>query len=189
YKMDFDGSNDTRLTNNPAEDSLPAWAPDGSKIAFSSRRTDPAADVMLMNPDGTGVVDLTNSPGEDAWATWSPDSKQLAFHSRLDDPGGEEIYRINVDGTGRTRLTFNIVPGDPATSFDVFPAWSPDGTRIAFVSDRDGLRHIYAVAADGSGLGRQRGGTYARMPSSARRMARRHSARNSVSERPTRPPR
>jgi Tol biopolymer transport system component len=135
YRIDIDGKNDTRLTNNPVEDSLPAWSPLGDKIAYSSRAVDPAADVHLMNPDGSGSVDLTNSPGEDSWPAWSPDGSMIAFHSRRDDPLGEEIYRMNANGTNVVRLTNNL--GATATlAFDVFPAWSPDGTRITWTSGR-----------------------------------------------------
>lgn len=155
-KINVDGTGDTRLTNNPAEDSLPAWSPDGTKIAFSSRRTDPAADVHLMNPDGTDVVDVTNSPGEDSWPAFTPDGSQIVFHSRLDDPIGEEIYRINLDGTGRTRLTFNN-PQVPTIPFDIFPAVSPDGTRFVWNSGRAGgnFGEVYtANLADGSDVRR-----------------------------------
>jgi Tol biopolymer transport system component len=137
YRIDIDGKNDTRLTNLAVEESLPAWSPNGDKIAFNSRRVDPSADVHLMNPDGTGDVDLTNNPGtEDSWPAWSPDGSMIAFHSRRDDALGEEIYRMNANGTGVVRLTNNIVPGDAVKSFDVFPAWSPDGTRITWTSGR-----------------------------------------------------
>jgi len=66
---------------------------------------------------------------------------QLAFASTAD--GNPEIYVINSNGTGSTRLTL-----DPAS--DVEPAWSPDGTKIAFTSDRDGHAEIYVMNADGS---------------------------------------
>jgi Tol biopolymer transport system component len=136
YKINIDGTNETRLTNLPVEDSLPNWSPDGKTIAFSSRRQDPAADVHLMDPDGNVFFNVTNSPGEDSWPNWSPDGTQIVFHSRLEDPDGEEIYRIRPDGTGRTRLTFNRQGAVPA-SFDIFPAWSPDGTRIVWTSGRN----------------------------------------------------
>jgi len=152
FKINIDGTGETRLTNNPAEDSLPAWSPDGTVIAFSSRRQDPAADVHLMDPFGNVFANVTNSPREDSWPTWSPDGTQIGFHSRLEDAGGEEIYRINVNGTGRTRLTFNN-PQVPTIPFDIFPVWSPDGTRIAWNSGRQGgnfgeIYHMNAVTGD-----------------------------------------
>ncbi|MCA1676903.1 MAG: hypothetical protein LC799_33585, partial [Actinobacteria bacterium] len=145
------GTGETQLTNLPQESTLPAWSPDGTQIAFSSRRQDPAADVHIMDPFGTNVVNLTNSPGEDSWPTWSPDGTQIGFHSRLEDPAGEEIYKINVDGTGRTRLTNNIQSG--SATFDIFPFWSPDGTRIGWNSGRGGtgfgeVYHMDSVIGD-----------------------------------------
>ncbi len=67
---------------------------------------------------------------------------QIAFVSERD--GNREIYVMNVDGSGVTRLTNN-----PAKDWD--PAWSPDGSRIAFHSERDGNPEIYVMNADGSG--------------------------------------
>ncbi|MGH9224818.1 MAG: DPP IV N-terminal domain-containing protein [Acidimicrobiales bacterium] len=151
YKVNIDGTELTRLTNLAVEDSLPAWSPDGTTIAFSSRRQDPAADVHLMDPDGNVFFNLTNSPGEDSWPDWSPDATQLSFHSRLDDPMGEEIYRIGRDGTGRTRLTFSA--GGIPEAFDLFPHWSPDGTRIAWTSGRQGdnFGEIYHMRSSDGG--------------------------------------
>ena len=51
---------------------------------------------------------------------------------------------MNADGTGQTRITNN-------TASDVQPAWSPDGTKIAFASNRDGNFEIYTMNADGTG--------------------------------------
>jgi TolB protein len=58
--------------------------------------------------------------------------------------GDREIYVMNADGSGQTNLTKN-----PA--FDSAPAWSPDGTRIAFISLRDGSRALFLMKADGTG--------------------------------------
>lgn len=71
----------------------------------------------------------------------SPDGKSIAFWSNRD--GNQEIYVMNVDGTGQRRLTDN-----PAS--DANPAWSPDGTKILFHSDRGGNRDLYVMNADGS---------------------------------------
>ena len=68
---------------------------------------------------------------------------KIAFASTRE--GNRDIYVINLDGSGETRLT-----DDPA--WDWHPAWSPDGTRIAFESDRDGDLEIFVMNADGSGL-------------------------------------
>jgi len=70
---------------------------------------------------------------------------QVAFVSDRD--GNPEIYVINTDGSGATRLTDN-----PAGDFA--PAWSPDGKRIVFYSERDGNAEVYVMNADGSNLTR-----------------------------------
>jgi dipeptidyl aminopeptidase/acylaminoacyl peptidase len=156
YKINIDGTGTTPLASHPAEDSLPFWNPDGTIIAFNSRRTDPAADIHLMDSFGTNVSGPLGVPGvEDSWPNWSPDGSQLAFHSRRDDPNGEEIYRMPSTGGPATRLTFN--PGPVQPSFDIFPAWSPDGNRIVWNSGRaagpDGFGEIYTMnASDGSGI-------------------------------------
>jgi len=67
---------------------------------------------------------------------------KIAFVTNRD--GNNEIYIMNADGSGVTRLT--NTPAD-----DRYPSWSPDGRRIAFASDRDGNFEIYAMNADGSG--------------------------------------
>src|SRR6185295_7840670 len=57
--------------------------------------------------------------------------------------GNPEIYIMNLDNSEVTRLTNNSV-------YDGEPAWSPDGTKIAFTSTRDGNSDIYVMNADGS---------------------------------------
>jgi len=68
-------------------------------------------------------------------------SGQIAFASNRD--GNFEIYVVNADGTGSTRLTTDA-------SIDAEPAWSPDGSKIAFQSRRAGLGDIFVMNADGS---------------------------------------
>lgn len=137
-KVNIDGSNPTVLASHPTEDSLPVWSPDGTEIAFSSRRQEGQGvgpDIWKMDSFGNNLVNITNFPGvEDSWPNWSPDGTQIAFHSRRDDPLGEEIYRMNADGTNVVKLTNN--PGPVQGSFDIFPFWSPDGTRIGWNSGR-----------------------------------------------------
>ncbi|HEX2046727.1 MAG TPA: hypothetical protein VHF27_03125 [Acidimicrobiales bacterium] len=152
FKVNIDGSGVTALSPTQVEDALPFWSPDGTVIAFNSRRDDPTSDVHLMDSFGNNVVNITNNPGEDAWPNWSPDGSQITFHSRRHDPAGEEIYRMNADGSNVVRLTNNI-QADVQATFDIFPAWSPDGSRIVWNSGRNAsnfgeVYHMSATAGD-----------------------------------------
>ena len=62
--MNADGSNQTKLTNNPASDYLPSWSPDGSKIVFHSDR-DGNNEIYVMNADGSNQTNITNNPADD----------------------------------------------------------------------------------------------------------------------------
>ncbi|HEY3021582.1 MAG TPA: DPP IV N-terminal domain-containing protein [Solirubrobacteraceae bacterium] len=154
YAMAADGGGVARLTTSPGEDADPAWSPGGTKLAFTSDRAG-NEDVYVMNADGGGVRRLTDSPGDDADPAWSPDGRRIAFTSDRD--GDQEVYVMNADGTGEADLTNSpaitpsAAPGARTFGNDSAPAWSPDGTRIAFTSDRDGDDEIYAMNADGAG--------------------------------------
>src|SRR5437667_117730 len=144
YTMDADGSNQTRLTNNPYDIS-PKWSPDGTKIAFL-RSNGFQYDIYVMNADGSNQTRLTNNPYGYEPRDASRRGSRIAFHSTRDDPSGNnvEIYSMNADGSNQTRLTNN-------PRFDALPEWSPDGTRIVFKSLRDNNSNIYVMNADGTG--------------------------------------
>ncbi len=69
--MNVDGSERTRLTEDPALDSSPCWSPDGERIAFVSFRHG-NVDIYVMNVDGSDVVRITDDPAVDKDPVWSP---------------------------------------------------------------------------------------------------------------------
>ena len=136
YVMNADGSGTRRLTQDPRRDVGPAWSPDGKKIVFMSDRAGPEFDIFEMNADGSGVERLT--AGQTNWfPQFSPDGTRLALHVGRD---------VNVFDL-RTR-TLHALTQDPANG--MYPTWSPDGRKIAFMSWRNGKTELFTMNADGT---------------------------------------
>jgi TolB protein len=139
WLMEADGSGHRRLT----EGSWPSWSPDGKHIVYTSGEWNDQQ-LSIMNSDGSEPHTLGIHGAEEP--AWSPDGERIAFASYA-GRDNSEIYAMDVDGSGRTRLT--DIPGNDHWP----PTWSPDGTRIAFTSDgTDGYGEIYVMSSDGSGL-------------------------------------
>ncbi len=154
-KIDVESLQRHVLTAN-AKDMYPRWSPDGKVIAFVRQET--TADkgqysLMMMQPDGSGVRTVTSpiyidqnrwalQAGPDDEPAWSPDSRWLAYEVGQDH---SNIEIANVT-TGEKRMLV------PSSANDFYPVWSPDGTRLAFVSDRGGQNEIYVVSLDSQGL-------------------------------------
>jgi Tol biopolymer transport system component len=98
--MDADGTNQMSITSNTANDWVPVWSPDGSKIVFVSER-DGNFELYGINVDGSGLVRITNNTAADMEASWIPDGSGILFNS--DRSGNHEIYRMEI--------TNNFVPG------------------------------------------------------------------------------
>jgi TolB protein len=155
WVVNADGSGARNVTSHPGGDSHPSWSPDGREIVFCSNRDDGRHDdVYVIGADGTGLRRLTESEDQqNTFPSFSPDGKSILFRRLLthDSPAGRlfnsEVWVMKADGTGARNLT-----RDPY--FDGWPAWSPDGRRIAFASNRSDTFQIYLMNADGSGVER-----------------------------------
>jgi serine/threonine protein kinase len=119
----------------------------GGRIAFVSDRADGhTLQIWIMDPDGSNPVQFTFGPGDKTQPRWSPDGQRLLYVAPggIDSLGnklGLDIWAINADGTGLTNLTSS--PGD-----DADPAWSPDGSKIAFASNRiNNLNQVFTMDA------------------------------------------
>ena len=145
YVMDADGSNQVNVSNNPGFDLEPVFSPDGTKLLFRER-ADGGSNVMLVDVSGANLTRLTDTPGASNFlASWSPNGSRIVFVSSRDDlvNGDLQVYVMDANGGNQTRLT--------SVSNNTRPAWSPDGTRIAFDSFRTGNEEIWVMNADGSG--------------------------------------
>ena len=115
------------------------------RIVFSSNR-DGNYEIYSMHPDGSDQVRLTNTPDErELSPSSSPDGNKILYTHRQgpSDFYESKVYVMNADGTNRVNLS-------RADSFDEYPAWSPDGSRIAFANSGDSGYDIWVMNADGT---------------------------------------
>jgi TolB protein len=139
FVVDLDGSHERQI-QPPRGGLFPDWSPDGRRIAFSTLRADGTETIVTTDPDGTHLHHTGVVGGE--CAEWSPDSSRLAYCHHPGD-GDFDVWAMNADGSHRRRLT--------RTGGRDYPgAWSPDGRRLAFGSERSGNFDVYVMDTDGS---------------------------------------
>lgn len=108
YIMNYDGSDQHRITYNKSSyNSSPEWSPSGKKIAFTSF-VDGALQVCIMNPDGSDTRQITSTPYSAYHPAWTRGSKIITFDTEI--AGREELYMIDVNGSGMMRLMPQIFP-------------------------------------------------------------------------------
>lgn len=141
YKMDRDGTNQTRLTNDAGEDYFPAISADGTKVVFTSNRTGDN-EIYSMDIDGSNLQRLTNDVGDDSTPAWSPDGNTIVFASNR-GAVPYEIYKMDADGNNVVNLT--------NTGTDAFhPSFNITGTRIFYGVTVGGVTHLGSMNPDGS---------------------------------------
>jgi dipeptidyl aminopeptidase/acylaminoacyl peptidase len=180
WLVPVEGSSPAReFTSGEKQDLAPRWSPDGSKLAFVSNREHKAKQLYVISTAGGEGRRLTDLDEDVTEPVWSPDGTQLAFSTRVRDPAYEEEdeklrrprrfarlqYKLDDEGwVGDRRRHIFTVPADGSTPpaqithgdfEDQYPAWSPDGRRLAFASARQEdwdiqlVRDIYVVDAQG----------------------------------------
>ena len=144
FVMNLDGGGKTNLTNFADSDESPVWSPDGTRIAFSSRRAGGGTtEIFVMNADGSNPVRLTNNADLETPHDWSPDGSKILF-SRFAAGLPPRLYVMDANGGNQTPLTHGTLGGTEAS-------YSPDGTKIVFVGiPNDGPSNLYVMNADGS---------------------------------------
>lgn len=157
YQMDRDSHDTKRLTKNGNSSYDPSYSPNGKQIVFKSNRNDKNAgngDIFIMSTDGTNQKNLTASrKTTEEWdPSFSPDGKKIVFVSRLNaetEHESDEIFTMNTDGSGITRLTDNSVP-------DWYPSFNSDGSKLLFISGDTPADDDDIFVSNSDGINRKR---------------------------------
>lgn len=149
FTMNADGSNQTKIFNNGSAAYVCGDSTNGI-ITFNSNGnplgTNPEGDfeIFTINITGGDVFQVTSNTVLDSGPKWAPDCSMISYNT-LDAGNSLDIHRINANGTGDVNLT--NTPG----IFDAFSAWSPNGNKIVFSSNRDVNFEIYTMNATNGG--------------------------------------
>ncbi len=173
---DLNGGGEREFTQGNA-DTSPKFSPDGRSLAFLRTTNGPARQVWVMDAGGGEARRLTSAPKGVTEFAWAPDSQRIAYSADVDpEPSPDPAAGPRVTVVNRVRYRYDTMGwrgdahfhlfvtdldgGEPAQLTqgdwdDISPVWSPDGSRIAFISgrrdDRDqrALTEAYVVSADG----------------------------------------
>ena len=138
YTISIEGGEARRLTTARGIDTQPSWAPNGRQIAFTSSRSG-SPQLYQMDADGSNVRRVSFGGYFHDEGTWAYDGVRIACTTR--DEGSFQIATIDAISTERTVI--------PAPGNNESPCFSPEGSMIAFASDRTGQPQIYITDANG----------------------------------------
>jgi Tol biopolymer transport system component len=149
WMIDDDGKNDRKIMDAHTAVSDLAWSPDGQKIAFWYY-----SGYWVMNADGSNPHQIVEMPSRRGRLPilWSPDSKMLLVD------WGNFVDNMMLDFTYSNIFVLDVESGESRTLLPdgskghLFPAWSPDGQKIAFISTRAGKPDVWVINRDGTGL-------------------------------------
>jgi Tol biopolymer transport system component len=147
FSMNQNGTGLRRITRTGNVSVQLALSPDGTRVAFAGTSGDPLRDawnIYVVGADGSNLRQLTHAAGHgdiipprsprwaiNEWPSWTPDGRIRYFHDTAHRgvPGpGQGLWEMNVDGSHARRLVPDWIPTEPA--------WSPDGTRLAWASSK-----------------------------------------------------
>ncbi|NYT18790.1 MAG: hypothetical protein GKC08_00620 [Methanosarcinales archaeon] len=132
-----DKSKSLQITQN-ADKRAPLISPDGTKLAYLSKVSG-NYDIWVMNPDGSENKQITDSASDEGAPSWSPEGDMLVYSLE------GKICTVNI--SNRVPV---ILRND--TFVNTHPVFNPEGTKIAFVSDRSGNSDIWVMNANGVGI-------------------------------------
>ncbi len=138
YKISAAGGDEIRLTSATGLDDGPEFTPDGAYVYFNSSRTG-RMQIWRMRPDGSGQQQVTNDGLNNWFPHISPDGKWIAFLTFPADVPADDhpfykhvLIRLMPAAGGPARVIAYVYGGQGTINV---PSWSPDGTRLAFVSN------------------------------------------------------
>jgi TolB protein len=146
WVMDFDGSNQRRLTQFGSITTMPAVSPDGSRLAFTSYAKGQPRIMMFATETGRFVPFFNPPAPTNGTPSFTPDGQTVMYASSIG--GFMQIYSASIDGSGARRIS-------TSRSIEVEPKVNPKNPgEMVFVSGRGGLQQIYRMNIDGADVTR-----------------------------------
>ncbi|MBP1595117.1 MAG: putative tolB protein [Acidobacteria bacterium] len=140
YISRLDGTERRNITNSPAVNTSPTWAPSGNQIAFISNRGG-TPQIYICDTDGANIRRIVKEGGDADSPAWSPDGRLIAFHWKPRMAENYDIFIAEVSSARIWQLTSDSGSNES-------PSWAPDGRHIAFQSSRSGSDQIYIMLAE-----------------------------------------
>lgn len=136
YIKSISGTTVTQITSDPGDDVMPAFHPDGNRIAFASNRGG-KWDIYITSTDGGAPVQITNDPDPEIHPTFSPDGRMLAYCKFSSQSGRWEIWAVDIENPGVRKFL----------EYGMFPQWSPDvaSSKILFQRARQRGSRLHGI--------------------------------------------